>query len=116
MDTHNVEPAVTQSVALKLTDEMSHWMANAGVIDTESWKVGLHKEAVNAVDRNVERFWLNRHWRQLLTKGLSMEDTLKTREARGCLMDGDCPLPEYIRKFQTVVIPCAIQMGILKTA
>ena len=115
MNTDNVVADSNENVALKLIDEMSFWMSEQGVVDTQSWKQGVRPEVYTTADRHVERFWLNRHWVQLFTS-LPMDEIIKTREARGCLMNGECPLSEYVRKFKTVVIPYAIRLGILKTA
>lgn len=114
MNTDNVDTASEQPVALNLITEITEYLRQAGVENPEAWQVGLKAEAHTTNDRNVQRFLINRQWTQILSN-LPLEEVIKTREARGCLMNGECEISEYIRKFRQVVIPCAIKLGLLKT-
>ncbi len=95
-----------------LSQEITAWLRAAGHPTPESWMVGLKPEATSSPDLNIQRFLINRHWVQIFTS-LPINEIEKTRDARGCLMNGQCELPDYIRLFKEVVIPCAMNLNLL---
>jgi hypothetical protein len=101
---------------LSIVEAVVLMMEGLGVEDTESWKTGLHPEALTSLDLNVQRFHVNRHWRFLLANLPTIEEIKQTINARGCLVDGRWDLDTWMVHFKKDVIPCAIKVGILKLA
>lgn len=95
-----------------LVEEITAMITEAGHPSPDSWKTGLKAEVYTAQDVNHQRFIINRHWVQIFTS-LPIDQIEKTRDARGCLMNGECDLADYMRLFKLVVVPCAIELNLL---
>lgn len=104
----------TDNVVLNYTnlfEEVSKIMAELGHHDPEGWKREIPPAIFTAQDLNVQRFHINRVWRQILLS-LPMECADQTREARSCLVDTLCEPIDYLRFFRLHVIPCAIRFAV----
>jgi len=95
----------------RLADEISKIMVELGHHDSEGWKREIPPACLNVGDLNVQRFHINRVWRQILLS-LPMEYADQTREARSCLVDTLCEPIDYLRFFRLYVIPCAIKFAV----
>lgn len=113
MTTDTVEDPNLVPKPMVIADHVTYLLEQANVADTESWKAKLHPEALTSTDIDIQRFHVNRCWIDIFTSLRSQEEILETRNARGCLMGRQCPLEDWSRLFAKVVIPCAIQMGLL---
>jgi hypothetical protein len=107
-------PSEQHDHPLSLVETVTLMLTEAGVENPEAWQVGLEPEALTSSDLNVQRFLINRRWRGLLIEGLTNEQILLTRNARGCLVDGRWELTDWIFHFKKDVIPSAIRAGALK--
>lgn len=107
--------AVEDVKPLSLVETITHMLREAGHANPESWIEfgnGLKEEAKVSQDINIQRFLINRHWVQIFTS-VPFDLVEKTRNARSCLMNGECDLSDYIRLFKEIVVPCAIEMKLL---
>lgn len=97
-----------------LPKEISTLLAKAGVVTPEGWKSTLKPEALTSDDVDVQRFLINRTWRQILCSGPAsiMDDT---RDARSALIDTPVRPVDYLRFFEELVIPCALKHNLLST-
>jgi len=106
---------VAEDQPLSLAETITMMMEEAGVVDPMYWMRGLNREALLSPDLNVQRYLINRHWRGLLTQGLTVDQIKQTINARGCLQDGRWELTDWISHFKKDVLPCAIKIGVLTT-
>lgn len=87
----------------RLTDLIVELLQKHGYPEPTQWLQALHPDALTIPDQNVQRFLINRYWRQLL--GTFPTNTM---DARYHLVDtGD--LSDWLRLFELGVIPCLLQ-------
>jgi hypothetical protein len=97
-----------------LPKEISALLAKAGVASPEEWKSNLKEEALTSDDIDIQRFLINRTWRQILCSGpATTMDT--TRDARSALIDSPVRPKDYLRFFEELIIPCALRHNLLPT-
>ncbi len=107
------DPATVTPQPGVLVHAITHLLEQANIEDAQNWTVGLNQEALTSTDIHVQRFWINRHWVHAFTSLPTEEQVAETLNARGCLQGIQCSLEDYMRLFETQVIPCAIKMNIL---
>lgn len=114
MNTDTVVNNEQQDQPFSLAHHITWLLEQAEVANAADWMVGIHPEALNHTDINVQRFQINRHWVAKFTSLPTEEEVLQTRNARGCLMGIQCSLEDYLRLFQTEVIPCALKHNLIQ--
>lgn len=110
-----IEPEAPQDKPLDLVSQVCDMLKRNGANAT-SWLGWLHPEAINTGDLNIQRFHINRAWVSVFATLTNDDDILKSRNARGCLMNGKCSLEDWIRLFETKVIPSALELGVVAPA
>jgi hypothetical protein len=114
MDTNTVESDVPAEKPFSLAHHVIYLLEKNGIINPQEWLKGLNPEALATDDVNVQRFHINRCWTSIFLSLPTTDEILSTRNARGCLMNGQCTLEDWSRLFDSEVIPCAIKTGLLK--
>lgn len=98
-----------------LVDEIDSLMAAAGHPNPTSWKANLDPEALASQNHDIQRYLINREWRQIML-AVSDEELPATKVARKHLLDTPCAAVDYLRFFKEKVIPCAIALKLPRTA
>lgn len=87
----------------RLVQVISELLEKHGHPASREWEASVHQDAFISLDRGVQRFLINRYWRD--TIGLFSENTLQVRQ---CLIDSGS-FEDWLRLFETGVIPCVIR-------
>lgn len=89
--------------APRLTEIISDLLRKHNHPNPTQWALYVHKDAHESEDVNIQRFLINRYWREVI--GMYPENTLSVRE---CLIDTG-HIEDWIRLFETGVIPCILR-------
>lgn len=86
-----------------LVEVISELLVKHGHPYPRDWEHYVHRDAFISPDVGIQRFLINRYWRELL--GLLPENTLQVRQ---CLIDQG-PIDDWLRLFEQGVIPCVMR-------
>lgn len=86
-----------------LIELISELLLKHGHPSPRDWERFVHPDAFISSDVGIQRFLINRYWREIL--GLMQEDTLQERQ---CLIDQG-PIDDWLRLFEQGVIPCVMR-------
>lgn len=86
-----------------LVNIVSEILAKHGHPNPTEWETLVHKDAFISPDQGIQRFLINRYWRELV--GLFPENTIQVRH---CLIDQGS-IADWLRLFEQGVVPCIIR-------
>ncbi len=95
--------------ATDLIDEIDAILLDNQLYSFLEWKALLSPNAVGCTDIGLQRFLINRRWREIL--GCMGIDTI---DARFCLVDQGY-ISDWLRLFKDGVIPCLLKSIQVKT-
>lgn len=87
----------------RLVQVISELLAKHNHPNPRDWEAFVHKDAFISPDPGIQRFLINRYWRETL--GLYKENTLQVRQ---CLIDSGS-FEDWLRLFEQGVIPCVLR-------
>ena len=93
----------TQSTPLSPVDQIVALLIKHNYPNPHDWVHQLHPDTFTTEDENLQRFFINRYWRELI--GTFPGNTM---EVRFNLVDSG-QLHDWLRLFEQGVIPCLLQ-------
>jgi hypothetical protein len=90
----------------QLVGKITALLAAAGHPNPALWESQVHPDAHNVCDHGIQRFLINRYWRETL--GSLDADTIN---ARYCLL-AEGSIPDWERAFSEGVVPCIIKNNV----
>ena len=94
-----------------LVQKVTNLLAANGHPQPAFWEAGVHEHAHVVCDDKIQRFLINRYWREFLG-GLEID----TINARYCLLDPkECSVEDWLRTFEEGVVEFVVkhQIGVL---
>lgn len=86
-----------------LVNIITEMLTKHGHPEPMQWEQFVHKDAFVSPDQGIQRFLINRYWRECV--GLFPENTIQVRH---CLIDQGS-IADWLRLFEQGVIPCIIR-------
>lgn len=94
-----------------LVGKITQVLRDLGHPTPEFWEAQVHPHAHSVADDGIQRFLINRYWRETL--GALDDDTIN---ARYCLIEPkECSVEDWLRSFREGVAPAVVklQVGVL---
>lgn len=105
---HDVEDAQAPLVNPGLVGKVTELLGMAGHPTPASWEAGVHPDAHVVCDDGIQRFLINRYWRETL--GAMDADTIN---ARYCLLNPkECSVEDWLRAFEEGVVKCIMEHNV----
>lgn len=107
--TETLIPALQEGEQVNLVEVVTAMLFSAGHPQPQAWLQGLHPDAINSNNPEVQRFLINRYWR-----GQIAQVPGNTLDIRYCLVDQG-QYTDWIRLFKNGVLPCIMDNQLPKT-
>lgn len=96
-----------QPIEGSLVDIITKVLVDAGHQRPDDWKRYLHPDAITSVEQNIQRFLINRAWRQIIGSCNDFE----SMEVRSYLVDTG-EFCDWLRLFKEGVLPCILKLNL----